>query len=369
MSLENSVHSTLNDSNAKIRSLSMCKIDGDMIVTYAERIENQTRKENKQISLNNLIDNKTKGKLSETSLRSIKKHLHAWSYAVYEHNKSLKYYEQNQKAHLIMVTLTLSAHTDKNDRELKRELFGRMTERLKTKFNVKYYFIRYEAQKNGRIHAHIIIDKYIDKKELQDTWNKIQNRIGLIDKFEKKYKHRNPPSTHIKDITKNKQTIDYLLKYVLKMSEYRQIEGRLYGMSDKLKEIETSVYIVDNEIDVFVRNCIAHEKSRVYRGDFFTVVFLDEYIFRDFLPDALRQKEHNYYLSVFNFLYNPLKGYDNEILSAKGREKKEIQKNNELLLNELKTKSVESEAFQTLFFPNSEIETRFVNDKFRSHYD
>lgn len=369
MSLENGVHSTLNSSNAKIRSLSMCKVDGDMIVAYAERIESQTRKENKKISLNNLIDNKTKGKLSATSLRAIKKHLHAWSYAIYEHNKSLAYYEQNQKAHLIMVTLTLSAHTNKSDKELKRELFGRMTERLKTKFNVKYYFIRYEAQKNGRIHAHIIIDKYIDKIELQATWNKIQNRLGLIDKFEEKYKHRNPPSTHIKEITATKQTINYLLKYVLKESEYRQIEGRLYGMSDKLKEIETSVYIVNNEIDVFVRKCIAHEKSRVYRGDYFTVIFLDESIFRDFMPFALRQKERDYYLSVFNFLYNPLKGYDNEILSAKGREKREIQESNELLLNELKKVIGTGEASPPLLFPSSETFKQFKNDKFRSHYD
>lgn len=354
MSLENHIHSTLKDSDSNIRAIPMCKIDNDVIVTYAEMMARDSGKMTKKTSLENLKDNRVKGELSATSLRKIKKHLHAWAKAVYEHNKSLEYYEQNQRAHLIMLTLTLSADTTKNDKELKRELYGRMIEKLRIKHKVNYYFIRYESQENGRLHAHIIIDKYIDKKEIQASWNKLQNRIGLIDEFEKKYKHRQPPSTHIKEITATTETINYLLDYVLKKEQYRKIEGRLYGISDKLKEIETSSYMIDNETDVFLQKCIAHPESDVYYGDFFTIIYLKEKFYREFLPDALRYQQHRYYLSVYDFLYNPSRDYDYEILSAYGREKKEKTDNDKALVQFMKKVPETESAKQLLLFDQNE---------------
>lgn len=321
MSLVNDLHPALNGSSENIRALSIIKIDDDKIITYAESIVKRAKWKSKAISAENLKDNRTKGQLSEPSLRKIKRHIYAWAYAILEHNKDLKYYEQNQRTHLVMLTLTLSAYTDKNDKELKRELFGRMIEKLKTMFHVEYYFIRYEAQSNGRLHAHIIIDKYIDKTEVQLAWNKIQNRLKLIDEFEKIYKHRNPPSTHIKEITASTQTINYLLKYVLKKEEYRSIEGHLYGMSDKLREIETSTYILDYEASTFVQACMDHPQSQIYYGDFFTVIYLNKTIYSEFMPLSLSLKQHNHYVSVYNYLYMPKLQYDFGILSAIGRKK------------------------------------------------
>lgn len=323
MSLENDVHSTHSTKESRYTSIPILKMLPDRIVTYAEKMDSWSKKNIENSSLENLKNNKVKGKISDRSLRLIKKHLHAWLFAVHYYNKT---HSQRQfERHITMITLTLSSPQleEHSDLEIKRRLFGRFIEIMRKKHSIKHYFVRYESQENGNIHAHLLIDRFIGKKVLQDTWNTVQNRLGYIDRFEDKHGHRNPPSTHVKDVTTNKNILEYTLKYALKEEKHREITGRLYGMSDTLRDVESQTHVIDSDVSIFLYNCRRHEKARVYEGDYFTIIFLDSDYYTEMLSPQLKRKIEKYYLSVYNYLYHPRKEFDTSILTIQAREKYE----------------------------------------------
>ena len=50
-------------------------------------------------------------------------------------------------------------------------------------FGVKCYFWRAEAQKNTRIHFHLVIDKYVPWDRIRDKWNQSCERLGYVTRF------------------------------------------------------------------------------------------------------------------------------------------------------------------------------------------
>lgn len=98
-----------------------------------------------------------------------------------EHEKKILHYR------LTFVTLTLCAAQFHKDDFIKRNLLNRFLIRLsRDPYNVENYFWRAEAQENGNIHFHIIIDKYIHYKELRNEWNAILKDYGYIEKYQSK---------------------------------------------------------------------------------------------------------------------------------------------------------------------------------------
>ena len=119
---------------------------------------------------------------------------------------------------------------------------------LKNKFGIEKYFWRAEAQKNGNIHFHLIVDKYVKYEDLRIIWNRVQNKLNYIDKFEEKNHYRNPNSVDVRSAAQVKNFINYVLKYCLKEEKSRKIEGRIYGMSDELRSINIFQSILDSQI-------------------------------------------------------------------------------------------------------------------------
>lgn len=68
-------------------------------------------------------------------------------------------------------------------------------------------------------------------------WNQTQERLGYISDFASIYGHNNPNSTDIERIRSAKGATIYVSKYIAKESEYRVLEGRVWGCSDNLKNI------------------------------------------------------------------------------------------------------------------------------------
>ena len=183
---------------------------------------------------------------------------------------------------LNFVTLTLASEQVHSDNVIKKKLLNSLLIELKRKWKVKNYIWRAEAQANGRIHFHIITDKFIPFQSLRTEWNFIQAKLGYIDEFEKKFNHRNPNGTDIHSLSKVKSVAGYLSKYCSKSSNgitillsnakvlladkpllmgstwifpkkkvkfYRAINGRLWGLSQQLSKLKNAKFAMTDALE------------------------------------------------------------------------------------------------------------------------
>jgi len=195
-------------------------------------------------------------------------------------------------------------YTDEN---LKSFCLNHFLTVLREKYNVSKYLWKAESQKNGNIHFHILIDKFIHWKTLQYVWNRVLSKTSLIDEFEKKHGHRNPPTIEIHSVRKVKSIRKYITKYLSKSEvRKRKINGRRWACSEELSqykgvEIElTGLKALDYEkLDVLGPQYIYyHDWFRVYKlrvGQLATVLegskIISEYVakFAELYPKAYQE--------------------------------------------------------------------------------
>ena len=257
----------------------------------------------REISLMNLKNRIIKGQLSKHSLSNIDKALDSWfeSIRYYNDQPRFQYYRKQHK--IVMITLTLSGKQVESDQFYKRELFSRFLDALKYHYHVEHYFIRYESQANGNIHAHLIIDRYVNKEKVESIYNQIQKKLGLLDRYYEIHKHYNAPSVKITGGDDTDKLMDYVMKYVTKKSKYRPIQGRLYGMSDKLKTIDVYKGLQTNEVYEALLKMIDENKCKVYSTEHFTVIDLKEENYMKYFPQSVKDDIRKYYIQNYNYLY------------------------------------------------------------------
>ncbi len=102
---------------------------------------------------------------------------------VYNTNTNKKF-----KFKISFVTLTLSSKQIHSDNVIKKELLNHFLVEARKKWQVDKYVWRAEKQMNGNIHFHIVVDKFINYKDLLKTWNRIQNKLGYIDRYSESQK-------------------------------------------------------------------------------------------------------------------------------------------------------------------------------------
>lgn len=165
------------------------------------------------------------------------------------------------------ITLTLSSKQVHSDNCIKSELLNQFLTELRTKWKCRHYLWRAEAQQNGNIHFHIASDVFIPWRDLRTSWNRIQNKLGYVDRFREKTGLSDPNSTDIHSVNKVRNLASYLAKYCGKnskgftmlttlagsvhakpkywltykpvkwkrqMAVFRQIHGKLWGLSQDL---------------------------------------------------------------------------------------------------------------------------------------
>lgn len=91
------------------------------------------------------------------------------------------------------LTLTLPAKQIHCDNDIKKECFLRFIEWLTgdrekgaSGWGVKNYIWVAEMQKNGNIHFHLIIDRGLPAKRINEKWNQIIERLGYVTRFRNK---------------------------------------------------------------------------------------------------------------------------------------------------------------------------------------
>jgi hypothetical protein len=230
-------------------------------------------------SQENLLDNRVKGYLSAASSRKVRDMVENWvnccKAAQIRSKKSLDFY-------LCFVTLTLPAKQVHSDLEIKRECLNKFLIYAKRKLKVKNFIWKAEPQKNGNIHFHIIFDRFCDWRKIRAIWNNILKPLGYVDTFARKHGHSDPNSVDVMSMEKDKSGKPirfigaYMAKYMSKTAKLtgemdRPIQGRVWGCSDKLKEIKCFSDFDDSITDRFFQSLKESENLHEFSGDYFRV--------------------------------------------------------------------------------------------------
>jgi hypothetical protein len=174
---------------------------------------------------------------------------------------------------LNFITLTLSSKQKHSDNEIKSTLLNQFLTELRQKYKATNYLWRAEAQSNGNIHFHIVTDVFIPWRTLRTDWNRIQEKFSYVKEFTNKTGKSDPNSTDVHSINAIKNLSAYLAKYCSKNSKgytvlatkasvkpfkpvswlnykhpvlqknarfYRQIHGKLWGLSQNLSKYQAA---------------------------------------------------------------------------------------------------------------------------------
>lgn len=227
-------------------------------VVYGLRLDPFERSGRFLANQKNLIANDTKGKISHKAKKNIQSAID-WLCEVAK-TKTIIRTADNSKFdfRINFVTMTLASNqfytTESgekklrhSDQKIKSECLAPFLDILREKYKVKNYVWRAEAQRvTGNIHFHLLTDKFIHWKSIRDEWNKCQERLGYVSRFEEKHGHRDPNSTDIHSVKKIRKLGAYLSKYMAKDSEKaRPIAGRNWFLSQSLSAVDSLKIMID----------------------------------------------------------------------------------------------------------------------------
>ncbi len=231
----------------------------------------------------------------------------------------------NFKFKLNFITLTLSSKQKHSDNIIKSVLLNQFLTELRAKHNCTNYLWRAESQRNGNIHFHIVTDVFIPWRVLRTDWNRIQEKLGYVSAFTEKTGKSDPNSTDVHSINQVKNLSAYLAKYCTKNAKgyvvmaslasdkpfrpncfltyvhpllkakatfYRQIKGKLWGLSQSLSRLKSATKEVANRIEEEIEWIKNTYKSRVRYVDRACVFFFST-------QDLIKAKCHAL-LGLFN---------------------------------------------------------------------
>jgi len=281
------------------------QIIGNRIVSYGEQTESVERTLSNEHQQKLREAKKFTGTLSNHSKRKIKKLLKIWHESIAIHNNYQKRTGGREYRRLTFITLTLAARQIHSDNEIKKKVLNRFFDELKKRNLTTHYFWRAEKQKNGNIHFHCFADRFIQKEKITETWNRAQNLLGYIDRFEQKHGHRTPPSTQVQAVPDDGRAFDYVMKYESKDEENEPVEGRLWSCDYDLSKLKPFTVIPDNITWKFYNYVKSTEKAYIYEGDYFTYIDSQQasYILKQF-PE-LWQEYEKHYINQYNYIYHP----------------------------------------------------------------
>lgn len=217
------------------------------------------------------------------------------------------------------VTLTLSSAQIHSDKVITNKLLNQFFVEIKRKYQVSNYIYRAEKQRNGNIHYHILIDKFIWYTDIRDLWNRIQNKLGYVDRYSQEQRewHKNgfkprpelfnfwplekqkkaykeglksnftrPNSTDIHSLKKIRNVRSYLVKYMTKEDESLSgvgvkvdakllVSGRLWASSHNFSNISGLQVDVDSFIEELLSRLKRSNLVWVYEEAYFSIYYFD----------------------------------------------------------------------------------------------
>jgi hypothetical protein len=220
---------------------------------------------------------------------------------------------------IAFITLTLPSKQIHTDNEIKSKCLNQFMIELAKYHNVTQYVWRAEYQKNGNIHFHILVNRFIKWSYVMNRWNRIINKLGYVDRYRnnmidwhkegfkvrkdliekwpvekqkkayeegKKHDWWNPNSIDVHGLQNITNIKNYLTKYLTKSEqekkkseeetqEIKKEIGRIWSSSTVFSNITGAVTEVDSHIEEHLKNLEEHFKTRIFRSDYFTIIDID----------------------------------------------------------------------------------------------
>lgn len=309
------------------RSFDRLKISTGRLSAYRTPYTDPEDQPDREIQNANLTRGVFNGFMSQKSRSTVKFRLMSWIGSVQAYFSSRKQFMKKIDLHFTFVTLTLPSRQNHTDQELKRNALDPFIRQLKRVHRVKHYFWVCEVQKNDNAHFHLIIDRAIDALDLRKLWNGYMEDLGYIDDYRwnqelhhrdgfkprahlfkkwplqaqiqsyirgKKSNWSDPNSTDIHSLKKIRNLGAYCSKYLTKETDGRKVEGRLWGCSDGLRDLDAIDIPLSEPVRVQLRELAQFERSRLFEADFSWTIYR-------FSPDDL--------FSTFPLLYRIWSNY------------------------------------------------------------
>jgi hypothetical protein len=86
---------------------------------------------------------------------------------------------------LAMLTFTLPCSQIQDDLYIKKYLLNGIMSRLRAKYQINNYIWKAEKTQKGNIHFHLLVDKWINYKDINYNWNSLLKEHGYIQQYRK----------------------------------------------------------------------------------------------------------------------------------------------------------------------------------------
>jgi hypothetical protein len=196
-------------------------INGDrlLIRKYFEDFTNRKPKTHLQvINENNLKHNNASGLMNRKIRMKMKVIIANWIEALKNSPTAPNGHKLYQPTFITLTLPTAQMHTDK---ELHQKALNHFNTQIRRTHKVENYIWRAERQKNGNLHYHIIIDKFISHHLVRTYWNRILNSLGYIEKYRQEQQ-----TFHINGFTARPELFE-------KWSEAKQLKAYNEGLQSK----------------------------------------------------------------------------------------------------------------------------------------
>ena len=283
-------------------------------------IEDQTE-QNTKVKYDHLIksDRTAHGKVSDIARRKVSKCIDYLLLLSSDKKVYSRMTGRQFSMKIAFVTLTLPSKQIHSDNEIKSKCLNQFLIELKKRFKVARYVWRAEKQKNGNIHFHILIDRFVPWSSLRDIWNRIVNKLGYVDRYREELKKwhesgfkvrkdllknwdyksqlkayetgkkndwNSPNSTDIHSIRKIINIKAYISKYLTKngdidkstgeVSEMNTEQtGRIWGCSQDLSKARGARVVVDNKISDELKKIVDSNQFKSYHAEYFSVLYIN----------------------------------------------------------------------------------------------
>jgi hypothetical protein len=212
------------------------------------------------------------GSVSYAGKLRIERRFEAWYHFIEAMNRNKKITGEQYFRRFVLITLTLPSTQFHSDKELKAKALKPFVQNLVRNHDLRLWMWKAEAQDNGNIHFHVVVDKYIWKDELNKLWEHYMRKLGYYFKFKQKYPNAEPPMVNVKGQSKMRNPVAYLTKYMIKDETKREIDGALWRMSDDLVQLRPFVYEaekvvrskIENQVKKGIVKKVIHDWAIVY---------------------------------------------------------------------------------------------------------
>lgn len=283
-----------------------CSISSDSIIVY-DFHEGCKRKNNVSVkSKENLSKAYKSPSLSKGSARKIKKIITHWMLAINMTQKKQHGSGKIKRRYMVMITLTLPSVQVDSDKEIKRKYLNNFLIQLKAKYHVKNYLWVAEKQKNGNIHFHIMVDKFIRKEDVTVLWNKVLSNGDYLSNYQKRFGDKLPPNVKLTGQKNMQNPAEYLTKYVTKAEKTQPIEGVKWACTSELREITKIKFLCKDWYRDFLYYYKDVLKVKYFENDYVQVFYFAGNFLNDFMyHDLFLDNEHTF-LERYSLIYPEL---------------------------------------------------------------